>query len=371
MLTTPRLGLQKPQTSDAVTGLRTAIAANQDILDNAVLYDQGLLAARPVSTPASPGVKGRQYRATDDTTGGTNGTLYYDYGTGWIIVPSLGTGAQQAAAGNDARFPTATEKGYLDSITPYIATLLDDTTAAAARATLGAAGYTSGLYAARPAANTVPAGHIYKATHAGSYISDGTNWVMLAPGYFAFSDTTQRTRTNTAYGTMPTAPDILTGLAMPAVGGKFKVTYRATWQQSATAAARAAIFLGSNQLVVPRDSGPVTEAGAIAGGGGNIDTDTALVSVPWGLASLPSSGASVDATTGQAIAVAPGNAAGTEARWELGGTLNSTLLALAVGGACEIFAAGGTTYDVSVQYKASSGNVLRKNAALVVEVWGV
>jgi hypothetical protein len=50
---------------------------------------------------------------------------------------ALGTVAGTAAAGNDSRLPTATEKGYLDSITVFMAALLDDPDAATHLTTLG------------------------------------------------------------------------------------------------------------------------------------------------------------------------------------------------------------------------------------------
>lgn len=52
-------------------------------LDNVAMDDQGTLAARPVSTGASPGKRGRYYLVTGDPSAVQNGRLYRDNGTGW------------------------------------------------------------------------------------------------------------------------------------------------------------------------------------------------------------------------------------------------------------------------------------------------
>lgn len=54
-----------------------------------VIYGQGTFASRPVSTGGSPGIQGRIYVATDATPHG----FYYDYGTGWDPIGSLGAGS--------------------------------------------------------------------------------------------------------------------------------------------------------------------------------------------------------------------------------------------------------------------------------------
>lgn len=59
---------------DAITALANDLDA---IIATA---DGGTLAARPVSSGGSPGIRGRIYRASDD------GVLYYDRGTGWDAV---------------------------------------------------------------------------------------------------------------------------------------------------------------------------------------------------------------------------------------------------------------------------------------------
>jgi microcystin-dependent protein len=89
MATTPRWGLRYPVGSDApdVPLWMQRLASD---LDGVAMDDQGLLSARPTSTVQSPGKRGRYYFATDDQTGGPNGTLYRDNGTGWdAIGPSV------------------------------------------------------------------------------------------------------------------------------------------------------------------------------------------------------------------------------------------------------------------------------------------
>ena len=51
--------------------------------DIIVVHDAGTLAARPVSTPESPGIAGRIYRIA---SGADEGDVYFDYGTGWTLI---------------------------------------------------------------------------------------------------------------------------------------------------------------------------------------------------------------------------------------------------------------------------------------------
>lgn len=116
MATTPRWALRYPVGSD-VPDVPLWMQRLATDLDGVAMDDQGLLAARPAA-----GQAGRYYHAVDDTTAGPNGTLARDNGAAWINVMqaptappptdpaanvaglrTLGTGAQQAAAGNDPR----------------------------------------------------------------------------------------------------------------------------------------------------------------------------------------------------------------------------------------------------------------------------
>lgn len=104
-----------------------------------VAHDDGSLAARPTSTPESPGIERRVYRVN---SGAAVGMVNYDTGTGWVTL----------------RDPDP------------------------------------GLLASRPAANTVPAGTHYHATDTSEYaVSDGTAWQFLsAPGMLTDPTTAQK-----------------------------------------------------------------------------------------------------------------------------------------------------------------------------------
>lgn len=67
------------------------------------LYGQGNTAARPVSTPGSPGIQGRFYMDTSLTPH----ILYYDYGTGWDTVGYLAPGSVTATELADLAVTTA------------------------------------------------------------------------------------------------------------------------------------------------------------------------------------------------------------------------------------------------------------------------
>jgi hypothetical protein len=82
MAQTPRWGLRYPVLSDSADVPRDMGYLAAD-LDNVAMDSQGLISARPVSTPGSPGKYGRYYFATDE------GILYRDHGTGWNSVGAL------------------------------------------------------------------------------------------------------------------------------------------------------------------------------------------------------------------------------------------------------------------------------------------
>lgn len=163
---------------------------------------------------------------------------------------------------------------------------------------------------------------------------------------------TAQGRTNTAYGTLAT-PDQVSSVVMP-TDGLILVWYRATWQESVDGAARAAIFVGANQLKIAGGSSaaPFVQEARCVGG---VGIDKPLSSGPQGLTGQLSSNATVytgDVSTGQAIGVL-----------DESGTIDGTV---AFGfGACAIEADPGT-YTISVQFKASSGTVTVKNRKLRV-----
>lgn len=158
---------------------------------------------------------------------------------------------------------------------------------------------------------------------------------------------TTEARSNVAYGTL-TTPDQVTGIVLP-TDGFIVVGYQATWQESVDGAARAAIFVGANQLTFASENAAASPLFQEASVGMAAAIYGVLATGPLGLAGTASGSGGVgytgDVTTGQVLGVVP--AAGTG----LGG------------GPTYIFAAAGT-YTVSVQFKASSGSVTAKNRKL-------
>jgi hypothetical protein len=77
----PNYGLIAVSDGDAIEDYpandQAKVAALDDLLTP---YDEGAIASRPVSSPGTPGIAGREYRATD------TGQLFKDYGTGWIEI---------------------------------------------------------------------------------------------------------------------------------------------------------------------------------------------------------------------------------------------------------------------------------------------
>lgn len=161
---------------------------------------------------------------------------------------------------------------------------------------------------------------------------------------------TTETRSNAAYGLM-TTPDRVQSINLP-TDGLIYVAYQAMWQEAVSNQARAAIFIGANQVTGGREGfSPVVKEASI-GGSWSVNTDVGLCSdVVDGLASHNGAAASgggtgADVTTGQII-----------------GSVNAGTTPLR-GGVPAIFAAAGT-YDVSIQFKATSG-VTVKNRKLWV-----
>jgi hypothetical protein len=156
--------------------------------------------------------------------------------------------------------------------------------------------------------------------------------------------TAAEARTNTAYGLL-TTPDRVSSLVLPTDGLIF-IAFFGLWTESVVGAAKAAIFIGSNQLSVDAvtSSTPSVIAGeAVISGTSSNNRYVPLASHPAGLGSSDSTTTVTDGssvvTTGQAVAaaVADDNFSFTKR-----------------GGLLVVFAAAGT-YDVSVQFKASGG----------------
>lgn len=103
-ITTSRLALQRPETPDPVSELRTAIGANAATLDAAATYLEGTLVARPAAS-----LRGRVYRATD------TGQVFLDTGAAWLTLTQYveGTAAARPAAGSAGRLYRATDSGLV------------------------------------------------------------------------------------------------------------------------------------------------------------------------------------------------------------------------------------------------------------------
>jgi hypothetical protein len=158
VLRTPRLALPHPDLNEDAN-VPEDVRELALSLDDAAIVDQGALSARPVSSPAVPGIRGRFYWATDTST------LFYDAGTGWNPINptltvdgaanvgtlrTLGTGPAQATAGDDARLSDARVPTDL-SVTPA-------KIAGALRPSSGAGNSTEALRAIGAGAGEVVAG---------------------------------------------------------------------------------------------------------------------------------------------------------------------------------------------------------------------
>lgn len=156
---------------------------------------------------------------------------------------------------------------------------------------------------------------------------------------------TEESRTNTAYGLL-TTPDRVRNVVLP-TDGLIAISYQAMWKESVIDAARVAIFVGANQLKRPSTGTvPVVQDAGMTGIG-TANVYNLVAASHKGLVSAASSaGYTGDVTTGQIM----------------GGATSADQF----GGPCYVFAAAGT-YDISVQFKASSGSVTAKERKL--RVW--
>ncbi len=155
---------------------------------------------------------------------------------------------------------------------------------------------------------------------------------------------TEESRTNTAYGLMPT-PDRVPGVVLPQ-DGLIVVAFQALWKRSiAAGGAKAAIFLGSDQVKLTAITAPAVQELLMGGPEGPY---RALATSPNGLADSTDTtpnGHGSHVTTGQILS-------------------NGT-----AGGVMYIFAAAGT-YDVSIQFKSALGSVTVKERKLWVRAVG-
>lgn len=294
-------------------------AGFQDFADDIdAMWRAGALVARPAATAVPTN---SVYLATDDPTGGTQGTLYRSDGSTWGL-------------------PNGTA-------------------------------FSSGLIAGRPVAGV--SGRVYYATDTQQFFDDdGTQWNLRqsATSGSAIIASSQST-SSSSYTTLGT-PDQVSGLVVPA-GGLIEVTYQATWQSSVSDAPQAAIFLNSIQAVIATAGGGGPQAQAAGAFSGTSGANMPLSSCSFGLIGGSSGGGAYtgDATTGQIVGIATGGGLPLSAA-PGGGFVaadhnpNSSFSA-ALGGPCQIFAAPGT-YTVSIRFKTSSGSVTAFNRRLYARV---
>lgn len=146
-----------------------------------------------------------------------------------------------------------------------------------------------------------------------------------------------QTITTTTYATMPT-PNQAT-ISVP-VNGFICVLFKSTWSESVAGAARAAIFLGSNQAAraTQNNAAPVVQEADL----GVAARASILTSYPLGLVSGASAVSYTgDLTTGMIVGLAP-DTTDTSTTW---------------GGPCCIWVGAAGTYTVSIRVKSTSGSV--------------
>lgn len=186
-------------------------------------------------------------------------------------------------------------------------------------------------------------------------LADALEAKLFVPGTVI---ATEESRTNTAFGLM-TTPDRVSSVVVPN-NSIVQVRYFATWKQSVAGAAGAAIFIGSNQTRSMQEGGTgplLMERGLNTAQSGT--TYRPLTTDPrFGLVTLDDDDGAYtgDVSTGQLL--------GGQSAVNYDGVAGKA----SYGGAAEFFVITGGTFDVSVQFKASSGSVSAKNRRLWVRV---
>ena len=151
---------------------------------------------------------------------------------------------------------------------------------------------------------------------------------------------TEESRTNTAFGLLGT-PDRVQNLVLP-TDGLIVVSAHMLARSSVSDAGRVAIFIGANQLKAYDTAGNQTGQEETIQGTAN----TNVVAGPMGMFASGYGALADPVTTGLAMVAA----------WPFAGGAQ-------FGGACFIWAAAGT-YDVSVQWRATSGSVTARQRKL-------
>lgn len=186
---------------------------------------------------------------------------------------------------------------------------------------------------------------------------------------------TEEVRTNTAYGLMTTA-DRIQGLVVANDGDLIYVRYHASWKNSVAGAGRAAIFIGNNQLQGPDKSSAVPVVQEALGNNDTADRYNLLGTIGGGLHAARRFTNSIetaypaytgDVTTGQVMGGGPGNYEYAYNDVPNTGGQNQVVQYGQHAEAVAIRVAPGT-YDISIQFKATSGSVSVKDRKLWVKV---
>ncbi len=146
----------------------------------------------------------------------------------------------------------------------------------------------------------------------------------------------EETRENTAFGTLPTA-DLIKEVVV-GESGLLRVGYSARFKSSVAEAGKAAIFIGANQLKLFSNEAKVVSASTVSTTFHQLSSSK--ISGLSANTSVVATG--TDVTTGQLLS------SGLD------------------GGSAEFWLTPGT-YEVSVQFKATSGSVTAKERRLFIE----
>lgn len=268
MPTTPRLALPAPVNADAVAVPADILALAAALDGVAVAFDSGTLAGRPAA-----GTEGRLWYSTN------TGVLSWDTGATWIDVNptgvvdgpagsgtlrTLGTGALQAAAGNDARLS--------DQRTPTDGSVTAAKVANALKPSAGAGGGTEALRALGTAAGQAAAGA--HASQHGPLGADPLPGILY--GSFTFSGSSNTSTESTiTWGVSEDGKGLWaagspTALTIPSgYGGVYLISAWATFASDPGGATRAfTVYLGG----IPILTGTAPAPSASWGFGANAPT---------------------------------------------------------------------------------------------------
>lgn len=175
-------------------------------------------------------------------------------------------------------------------------------------------------------------------------------------------------RTNVAYGYLGT-PDRVDDIVVP-TRGLLVIAYSALWKCSVADAGRAAVFLEGVQLKARESGAPTLGAQAAVGNGSFYE---ALATAPFGLVGGQAGGTytqDVESDAASGVAAAPAPTGGSTFRHELAASVRTVAVATSLGGSgLLVVRVAPGTYDIGVQFKATSGSVTAKERKL--NVWTI